>query len=115
MECMLTHRSVFEDFQKAYKVFQTEGGGIHLVHKEDVIQPSPYDYVHGTTDGHYLHQRVFEPRLNDLRFPFFMVEHVRTEDMFFFEKVARVGHKPVLDTSVECSHLRWDGFSGADY
>lgn len=114
MGCMLTHRSVYEDIRKSYKVFQSAGGGIHLVHNDDIIKDE-HDYVDHTSDGNYLHLRVTEPTLKELKFPYFMVEHLRTEDMFFFDKAVRVGHKPVLDTSVECAHLRWSGFTGADY
>lgn len=121
MGCMLTHRSVFEDIQKNYEVFQIEGGGIVPVHKNDILGEI------GTTDGYHTHEhdgkvykgqlrtRLMKPTLIDLKFPFFMVEHIRTEDMFFFDLAKRVGHTPVLDTSVECTHLKFHGFSGKDY
>lgn len=116
MGCMLTHRSVFEEMKKAYRVFQSDGGSIHLVHKDDVITTdSPVDYVSGSIVDGYLHLAVKEPTLEGLRFPFFQIEHNRTEDMFFFDKAARLGYKPVLDSSVECGHLRWDAFTGAKY
>lgn len=116
MGCMLTHRSVFEDIQKSYKVFQLPGGGIKVVHKDEILTTeNPVDWMNNSVVDGYLHQVVKEPTLENLRFPFFMVEHIRTEDMFFFDLAARVGHKPVLDTSVECAHLRWQGYTGADY
>jgi hypothetical protein len=120
MGCMLTHRSVFEEIEKVYRVFQIPGGGLKVVHKDDI---SPSEGVEDGVDtvvkvnsfGNYLTQKLVEPTLANMRFPFFMIEHVRTEDMFFFDLAARVGHRPVLDTSVECGHLRWDAFTGKDY
>lgn len=117
MGCMLTHRSVFEDIRKEHEVYQVPGGGITVVHKDDLKGVLP-DGVH-ETDGQVidgqLRLRLRTPTLANLRFPYFMVEHIRTEDMFFFDLARKVGHKPVLDTSVECSHLRMVGFTGADY
>lgn len=116
MGCMLTHRSVFEDIQKAYTPMQGEGGNIHLIHKDDFIIDDSIDLqLNGKVVNGYLSQKLKEPALAGLRFPFFQVEHNRTEDMFFFEKAARVGHRPVLDTSAECGHLRWNAYKGADY
>lgn len=116
MGCMLTHRSVYEDIFKNHRVFQLMGGGIKVVHNADILTTeNPFDYVSGSVVDGYLHQRVTEPTLKDLKFPYFMVEHIRTEDMFFFDLAARVGHKPVLDTSVECGHLRFEQYTGADY
>lgn len=115
MGCMLTHRSVFEDIQKAYKVMQSDGGSIHLIHKDDFVEVESADGWQSGVVGNVLRQVVSEPKLEKLRFPFFMIEHIRTEDMFFFDKAARVGHKPVLDTSVECGHLRWNAYTGEEY
>jgi hypothetical protein len=122
MGCMLTHRSVFEDIQKNYSIYQIPGGGIVPVHKNDIIGDI------GTTEkGYHTHEhdgkvykgqlrlRLQDPTLVNLKFPFFMVEHIRTEDMFFFDLAKRVGHTPVLDTSVECTHLKWKGVNGKDY
>lgn len=116
MGCMLTHRSVFEDIQKVYGVYQLPGGGIKVIHKDDIhgLSEEPHETDNQVIDGQ-LRLRLRAPTLEGLKFPFFMVEHIRTEDMFFFDLAARVGHKPVLDTSVECAHLRWQGYTGAEY
>lgn len=121
MGCMLTHRSVFEDILKSYEVVQLAGGGILPIHKNDILGDIE------TSDGAMKHEhdgkiykgqlrvRTQKPTLANIRFPFFMVEHQKTEDMFFFELAERVGHKPWLDTSVECGHLRQVPFTGEDY
>lgn len=118
MGCMLTHRSVFEDIRKEHDVYQIPGGGVTVIHKDDVKSVILPEVV-GETDGQVidgqLRLRLQAPTLANLRFPYFMVEHIRTEDMFFFDLAKRVGHKPVLDSSVECGHLRQVPFKGADY
>jgi hypothetical protein len=115
MGCALTHRSVFEDIKKSYKVMQGIGGNIHLVHQDDFVEEDVDTQYNGKVVNGFWSERLSEPKLAGLRFPFFMIEHVRTEDMFFFEKAARVNHKLVLDTSVECGHLRWEAFKGEHY
>ena len=115
MGCMLTHRSVYEDIKKNYRVMQGHGGNVHLIHNDDFVEQDLQLQLYNKAVNNVWNEKLTEPKLKDLRFPFFMVEHVRTEDMFFFEKTARVGHKPVLDTSVECGHLRFTPFRGADY
>lgn len=121
MGCMLTHRSVFEDIQKNYEVYQMPGGGIWPIYKNDILGDVE------TTEGQKSHEhdgkvykgqlrlRLRKPTLAGLKFPFFIVDHLKTEDMFFFELAAKVGHKPVLDSSVECGHLRLDPFGGKNY
>jgi hypothetical protein len=121
MGCMLTHRSVYEDILKNYEVFQIPGGGVVPIHKNDILGDVE------TTEGvrHHEHDgkvysgqmrlRLKKPTLADLAFPFFEVAYLRTEDMFFFDLARRVGHTPVLDSSVECGHLRFEPFTGAQY
>lgn len=119
--CMLTHRSVFEDILRNYDVYQVPGGGVVTVHKNDILgdietTDGPKSHEHdGKVYQGQLRLRVRKPTLAGLKFPFFMVEHIRTEDMFFFDMARRVGHKPVLDTSIECGHLRFSPYTGADY
>jgi hypothetical protein len=118
MGCMLTHRSVFEDIRNEHDVYQIPGGGVTVIHKDDVksvILPDVVSETDGQVIDGQLRLRLRTPTLANLRFPYFMVEYIRTEDMFFFDLAKRVGHTPVLDTSVECGHLRYLPFKGADY
>lgn len=121
MGCMLTHRSVFEDIRINFEVYQIPGGGIVPLHKSDILgdvetTSGPFKHEHDgkVYKGQY-RQRLTKPTLADMRFPYFMVDHLRTEDMFFFDLARRVGHLPFLDTSIECGHLRLDPYQGKDY
>lgn len=117
MGCMLTHRSVFEDIKNNYHVYQIPGGGIIPVHNEDIFTDGSdgTDVYDGKVINGQLRVRLMEPTLMGLRFPFFMIDHLRTEDIHFFELAERVGHRLYLDTSVECGHLRNVAFTGKDY
>ena len=118
MGCMLTHRSVFEDIRDSFRVFQIPGGGIVTTHKDDVYlddKVADTDVYDGKIVNGQLRIRLTEPTLVNLRFPFFMIDHLRTEDIHFFELAERVGHRLYLDTSVECGHLRNVAFTGKDY
>ena len=121
MGCCLTHRSVFEDILNNYQVFQIPGGGVVPIHNNDILGdvettngPQSHEHDGKVFKGQY-RQRLVKPTLANLRFPFFMIDHLRTEDMHFFELAERVGHQLYLDTSVECGHLRQLSFTGADY
>jgi hypothetical protein len=116
MGCMLTHRSVYEDIQKNYEVFQIPGGGLFTIHKNDILGDLDKKHEHdGKMYKGQLRQRAIKPTLANMRFPFFMVSYLRTEDLFFFDMARRVGHSVWLDTSVECGHLRNVPYTGADY
>lgn len=116
MGCALTHRSVFEDIKRDNEVFQVEGGGIVVVNKNDVIGAYEDKHEHdGKAYRGQLRLRLSKPTLQNLRFPFFMIDHLRTEDIHFFELAARSGHKLYLDTSVECGHLRHVAFTGEEW
>lgn len=116
--CMLTHRSVFEDIQKNYEVYQVEGGGIVPVYKNSILGEVKDGDSHEHDDKVYrgqLRLRLRQPTLAKRTFPFFIIDSLRTEDMFFFDLAKRVGHVPFLDTSIECGHLRMEAFTGANY
>lgn len=106
--CLLTHRSVFEDMQAAFQVYQDSQLSYHLVHKDDQVgevtgAPDPLD---GKVVDGVLHETLRPLTLQPRAFPWFMLGHGRTEDMVFFENAARAGHKAWLDTSVEAGHIR---------
>lgn len=116
--CLLSHRSVYEDIQKDYVVLQRRGGGIVSIHKDDVhgeIDNSAKHEWDGQVHKGQYRERLIHPTVGDLRFPYFALEFGRTEDMYFFERAARVGHKCWLDTSIECGHLYATPFRGQDY
>lgn len=110
---MLTHKSIFQDIKDQYIPRMETGGGIILVHKDDIMEGADigmYDKVVGGV----LNKKLIEPTI-DVRFPFFGLEHGRTEDIWFTEKAKRVGYSVFLDTSVECGHLYPREVTGEDY
>jgi hypothetical protein len=110
--CMLTHRSVFEDIKANYVMKQEVGGGVILVHKDDIKEGIDSDF--NGVIGNTRHSKLTDVQI-DLRFPFFALEHGRTEDIWWCERVKRLGHKIWLDTSVECGHIYPRAFEGKDY
>lgn len=117
MNCCLSHRSVYEDIDKAYQVLRLASGGYIAVHRDDV-QGDVFDNGHAPTDGQVIegvwHQRMYPPEA-PIDVPFFELRFARTEDYGFFEKAKRVGHQLWLDTAVECGHMRPDLAQGLDY
>lgn len=109
MNCVLIHRSVFEDIKKNYRVVQRlHSGGLVPVHKDDIqgdLFDSQYDEREGKVIDGVFYQRVIEPATKT-NVPFFFMEYNRTEDMAFFEMARRLDYKIAADTRVECGHLR---------
>jgi hypothetical protein len=103
----LVHRSVFEDIQRNYFMFDMIGGGVITIHKDD-IQGDVFDDALSSSDGKLidgvLHLRLRQPQQKK-PFAFFMLGFGRTEDYGFFEMAARSGHRLWLDTGVELGHL----------
>jgi hypothetical protein len=103
----LVHRTVFEDIQRNYFLFDMTIGGIIAVHKND-IQGDVFDSALTKNDNKVLdgvfHLRLRQPTKKK-PFPFFMLGFGRTEDYGFFEMAARSGHKLWLDSGVEIGHL----------
>jgi len=118
MGACLSHRSVFEDIKANYRVFKNTRGAIYSVHKDDIEGKMDKSHPHdGKVYKGQLRERLvpYDLEETDDHFPFFLLEHRRTEDMWFFETAARVGHKCWVDTSVECGHMRDYEFTGEHY
>jgi len=117
MNCLLSHRSVFEDIDKNYVTMRLTAGGDIAIHRDDIVgdifdnQSHPDD---GKVIDGVLRQRIFPPE-QELNVPFFELRYQRTEDMNFFEKARRCGHTLWVDTSVECGHLKWAQATGKEY
>lgn len=115
--CMLTHRSVFEDIRKNYTPVQRDDGGIYAIHNDDIRSKIVGGQVNNS-DGLVIqgqHRIRVQPVTIETHFPYFVCEYGRTEDNWFCETAARVGHKPLLDTSVECGHIRSHPIEGKDF
>jgi hypothetical protein len=104
---LLVHRSVFEDIQKNYRMFNIQGGGVVTVHKDD-IQGDVMDSDAAESDGQAI-DGVLHLRLRQLStrrpFAFFMLQFGRSEDYGFYEMAAHSGHPLWLDTGVEIGHI----------
>ena len=104
----LVHRSVFEDIPKNYRMFdQVPGGGVTLIHKDDIIGDVFDDATHEhdwkVVDG-VQHRRLRVPK-EEKPFSYFILKDWRTEDLGFFECAARSGHQLWCDTGVEIGHI----------
>jgi len=112
----LVHRSVFEDIQRSYFMFDLAGGGVVTVHKDD-IRGDVFDDALDPTDGlaidGALRLRLRQPT-RPKPFAFFMLGFGRTEDYGFFEMAARCGHRLWLDSGVEIGHLGEKVYMPAD-
>lgn len=115
MGCMLIHRSVFEDIKDKYVAKQEVGGGLILVHKDDIHgeEEAPPE-LNNQVYGNVIYKTLTEQTTN-LKFPFFSLEHGKTEDVWFCEKLERLGYQIYVDTSVECGHISPREYVGKDY
>lgn len=116
MGCCLMHRSVLEEYERQFRVMERDTGGIMVVHKDDIISTNT---LHHKNDGKVVnsvwHIPLRPPTLDLKDFPFFIGEYNRTEDVMFFENVARTGAELWVDTSVECKHEAVRPIVGLDY
>src|SRR3990167_70817 len=114
----LVHRSVFEDIQNNYRMFDlVPGGGVEVVQKGRIIG-NVFDEAMDENDGMVIngvqHRRL---RLSkkEKPFPFFMLKDGRTEDHGFFEMAAGAGHQLWCDTGVEIGHIGERVYSPMDW
>ena len=92
---------------------QEKGGGIVLGHNDDMNIGNASE-TEGVF-GNMLHTELIDVELPDFKFPFFAVQHGRTEDLWWTEKAKRLGYKIYVDTSIECGHIYPRSFEGKDY
>ena len=118
MGCFLTHRSVYEKIQEDFTMYQRYSGGLialknDQIHGEIPIEPVKHPYANQVRKGLY-YERIVEVSHADPKFPFFMCQFMRTEDMHFCELV-RDSHEIWLDTSVEVPHIKDQPWRGQHY
>jgi hypothetical protein len=104
---LLVHRSVYDDIQKQFRVFQSTLGDYYLVHEDDIIgepRKGKYSYDYKIYKGE-LRMKMIQVDEDALdHYPFYQMNHGRTEDVIFFERAKRAGHQLWLDTSLEAGH-----------
>jgi hypothetical protein len=120
MGCFLTHRSVYEDIKDNYTVYERDSGGIVCLRDEDIIQGEIPDkfvehpYAGKVKNGIY-YDRLCQQYVTDTKFPFFLSQNTRTEDMPFCELVKELGYEIWVDTSIESGHVKDMVWRGSDY
>jgi hypothetical protein len=119
MGCLLTHRSVYETIQKDFTMYQRYAGGLIALKNSQVHGEIPTDpnmgnpYANTVRKGIY-YEPIVQVSHKDPKFPFFMCQFMRTEDMHFCELV-RDKHEIWLDTSVEVPHNKPVNWKGEHY
>lgn len=118
MGCFLTHRSVYETIEKDFTYLQRESGGLLAIRKDKVKSidfdkkgRNPYA---GTVRKGLYYDPVRPVQLDNPKFPFFICQYNRTEDLPFCEMV-RDSHEIWLDTSIEVGHVKEKALDGEDY
>jgi hypothetical protein len=105
--CTLVHRSVYEKIRDAHVVYERHNGALLVIPKENVTDGEPPErFEPYVKDGVYYEHIKARTADDDRPFPFYQLEHGRTEDHYFCELAAHVGIKPWLDTSVTCTHYK---------
>ena len=126
MGCTLVQRAVYEKIAQEYVLFRRPTGTLVPIHHEDVAVTRAtakqvmrhrgkvlYDN-HGNMT-HLVPLVGPVPPEEVERWPYYVMEHERTEDHFFCEMVKRVGFEIVVDTSLECHHWGDSPISGKNF
>ena len=107
--CCVIHRSVFEKIKEAFVLkMDARTSELYPIHKADLWDETLPLEVPGR---HVYHNAMIvplrDPPEGDERpWPFFAFHNGRTQDHYFAEMAARVGVRPLLDTSIECTHWK---------
>ena len=121
MGCTLVHQSVYERIQEAHILFYRADHHTPIaVHRDDLVnvQRLPEemrvwrDKVVVSNDGIYRMQALELCHDEPDHWPFYALEHERTEDHHFCEMAKRVGCRILVDTSVECHHVGESAITG---
>lgn len=126
MGCTLVQRAVYEKIMREYMLFRRPTGTLVPVHRDDVAFTKTTSKQLKRHRGQVLcdehglmtHLIPLEgpvPPEEVERWPFYVMEHERTEDHFFCEMVKRVGFEIVVDTSLECYHWGDSPVSGKNF
>jgi len=119
MGCTLIHRSVYEKIQKGHTLFERSNGSLlaipnRLVHKP-IIKTHKKKREPYVRAGVYHNQVTPVDTTENRPWPFYQLEHCRTEDHYFCILAAEVGVKPWLDTTIACGHWKNQETTKEDY
>jgi hypothetical protein len=119
MGCTLIHRSVYEKIKEEHMVFERYNGAIFPVHKSLVKKPIIFEHKERRKPyvkyGQYREDVIPMREEDDRNFPFYLLEHGRTEDHHFCELAENVGIKPHIDTTITCEHYKHQATTVEDY
>ena len=119
MGCTLIHRSVYETIRDNHTVLLRNNGSIYPIHKSKMQLPYVKQHkkvVEPFVRNGVYHEQVIEQNPEDERnFPYYLLEHGRTEDHHFCELAANVGIKPRIDTTITCKHWKQQPTTVEDY
>lgn len=119
MGCTLIHRSVYEKIKDEHVVFERYNGSIFPVHKSQIKKPDIWQ--HDTRRKPYVKKGLYQVQVvpvqedDDRTFPYYLLEHGRTEDHHFCELAENVGIKPYIDSTITCEHYKHQATTVADY
>lgn len=116
--CCILHRSIFETIQAEFVLkMDAVTSELYPIHKDDFSREAlPGKFGAGVYGANRRVVELRDPPAGDARcWPFFAFHNGRTQDHYFAEMAARVGFKPLLDTSIECSHWKQKPTGGAHH
>jgi hypothetical protein len=119
MGCTLIHRSVYEQIRDSHRLFERKNGALVPIHNDRV--KNPVFSKHQNPKQPYIRAGVYHEQMlpkqedDDRNFPFYLLEHGRTEDHFFCELAESVGIKPYIDTTVVCQHWKMQSTDDTQY
>lgn len=110
MGCVLIHRSVYEKIVQDHELFRRNNGSAIVFPKNKIQKPYVVNHknkIKPTVKGGYWSEQITPVgEDDDVQFPFYVLEHGRTEDHYFCDLAENSGFKPWLDTSVTCGHWK---------
>ena len=123
MGCTLVKMNVYHEIMRQFVIFKrVPTGTVVAVHRDDVLLVDEVDMALGgkvlVTPGGIIRQEVLTGPISGLgldKYPFYVMEFGRSEDMHFCELAQRCGFKIALDTGVECNHWGATAISGKDF
>jgi hypothetical protein len=119
MGCFLTHRSVYQKIRDDFSMYQRYTGGLIALKNDQIrgeipeVANTKHPYSQMVKDGLY-YEPIVQVTHKNPKFPFFMCQFMRTEDMHFCELV-RDSHEIWLDTTVEVAHIKDQPWQGRHY